>query len=107
MLKLRSDRSLIYKSSVLAVVLHVAYILFTYYSSLTFCFYQVKLNLRSKRSVIFQFKKYWGIQFHWQFWTMNSCFWLVNILLRKFDTSSKKEMKIIKTNFMMKKMAKN
>ena len=42
------------------------------------------------------------IQFHWKFWATNSCFWLVNTLLRKFDTSSKKDMKMIKTNFMMK-----
>ena len=37
------------------------------------------------------------IQFHWQLETTNSRFWLVNILLPKFDTSSKKVMKIIKT----------
>ena len=60
MLKLRSDRSLISQfnsniqkqrsDSSLTCCLHVV------------CFYQVKLNLRSKRSVIFQFKKYWGIR---------------------------------------------
>ena len=37
------------------------------------------------------------IQFHWQFLITNSDFWLVNILLQKFDTSSKNEMKMIKT----------
>ena len=36
------------------------------------------------------------IQFHWQFLITNSGFWLINILLRKFNTSSKKEMKMIK-----------
>ena len=44
-----------------------------------------------------------SIQFHWQFLITNSCFWLVSILLRKFDTSSKMEMKMIKnTNVMTK-----
>ena len=37
------------------------------------------------------------IKFPWQFWTTNPSFWLVIILLRKFDASSKKEMKMIKT----------
>ena len=37
------------------------------------------------------------IQFHWQFLIISSDFWLVNILLRKFDTSSEKEMKMIIT----------
>ena len=36
-------------------------------------------------------------KFHWQFPITYCGFWLVNILLRKFDTSSKKEMKMIKT----------
>ena len=39
-------------------------------------------------------------QFHWKFWTTNFCFWLVNILLPKFDTSSKKGMKMIKTQIL-------
>ena len=47
--------------------LHIAVVL-------NFIFYQVKLNLRSKRSVICQFKKCWGKQFHWQFWITKSCF---------------------------------
>ena len=42
-----------------------------------------------------------SMQFHWQLETTNSRFWLVNILLRKFDTSSKRK-KMITTNFMMK-----
>ena len=42
------------------------------------------------------------IQFHWQLETINSRFWLLNILLRKFDISTKKEMKMTKTDFMMK-----
>ena len=46
------------------------------------------------------------MQFHWQLETTNLRFWLVNILLRKFDTLSKKEIKMIKTNFMMKKKTK-
>ena len=37
------------------------------------------------------------IQFHWQFLIISSGFRFVNILLRKFDTSSEKEMKMIKT----------
>ena len=36
------------------------------------------------------------IQFHWHLETTNSRFWLVNILLRKFDTLLEKEMKMIK-----------
>ena len=41
-----------------------------------------------------------SIQFHWQLETTNSRFWLINILLRKFDTLSEKEMKITKTQIM-------
>ena len=37
------------------------------------------------------------IQFHWQFLIINSGFCFVNILMRKFATSWKKEMKMIKT----------
>ena len=37
------------------------------------------------------------IQFHWQFLIPYSGFWLVNILLQKFDTISKKEMKMKKS----------
>ena len=40
------------------------------------------------------------IQFHWKFETTNSRFWLVMIQLRKFDTSSKKEIKMIKTQIL-------
>ena len=40
---------------------------------------------------------YTYIQLHWQFLITYSCFWLVNILLRKCDTSTKKEMQMIKT----------
>ena len=39
----------------------------------------------------------YNINFHWQFLITYSGFWLVNILLRKFDALSKKEMKMIKT----------
>ena len=35
-------------------------------------------------------------QFCWQLESTSSCFWLVNILLRKFDTSSNKKVKMIK-----------
>ena len=35
-------------------------------------------------------RKY-NIQFHWQFLITYSDFWLVNILLQKFDTASEKE----------------
>ena len=38
------------------------------------------------------------ILFQWQLETTNSCFWLVNIVLRKFDTPWKKETKMIKTD---------
>ena len=40
------------------------------------------------------------IQFRWQLETTNSRFWLVNILLQKFDTLSEKEMKMIKTQML-------
>ena len=44
-----------------------------------------------------------NIQFHWHLDTTNSRFWLVNILLWKFDTLSKKRNENDKnTNFMMK-----
>ena len=46
------------------------------------------------------------IQFHWQLETANSRFWLVNIMLRKFDTSSKKEMKMIKIQNLWRKTKK-
>ena len=42
------------------------------------------------------------MQFRWQLETTNSRFWFVNILLRKFDALSEKEMKMINTNFVMK-----
>ena len=42
---------------------------------------------------------YYCILFHWQFLITYSGFWLINILLGKFDTSSKKEMKMIKSQF--------
>ena len=68
-------------------------------------FYQVKRNLWSRRSVIFQFKKCCGIKFHWQFWTTNSCFWLVFVFCcRNFilhQRNKKNEMKILKTKFLM------
>ena len=38
-----------------------------------------------------------NLQLHWQFLISSSCFWLVENLLRKFDTLSKKEMKVIET----------
>ena len=44
-----------------------------------------------KKNVRYTFK-----QFHWPFLTTHSGFWLINILLRKFDNSSGKEMKMIK-----------
>ena len=48
--------------------------------------------------------KVFDIQFHWQFLIIYSNFWLINTLLRKFHTSSEKEMKMIKnTNFLMRK----
>ena len=40
------------------------------------------------------------IQFRWQFENTNSRFWLVNTLLRKFETLSKKEIKMIKTQIL-------
>ena len=58
-------------------------------------------NLRKfnfSRSKLYQFR--WldiNIQLHWHFGITNSYFWLFNILLRKFDTSSKKEMIKTKT----------
>ena len=49
------------------------------------------------------FAKIFNLQFQWQFLIIYSSFWLVNILLRKFDASSKKEMKMIKNkNFLIK-----
>ena len=47
------------------------------------------------------------IQFHCQFLITNSRFWFVSILLRKFDASSRKEMKIIKTQILTWKTTKN
>ena len=38
-----------------------------------------------------------NIQLHWKFLISSSCFWFFETLLRKFDTSSKKEMKATKT----------
>ena len=87
--KQRSDSSLICCLPI-TVVLHVA-------------FYQVMLNLRNEHSVIFQFKKCWGIQFHWQFWTANSCFWLVLVFCCESLIFIKKRNENNKyTNFMIK-----
>ena len=36
------------------------------------------------------------MQFRWQFFIINSCFWLVNILLQEFDALSSKDRKTIK-----------
>ena len=47
----------------------------------------IETNFCEMNNVSFSFKC--NIQFNWQFPTTNSCFWLVNILLQKFDTSSK------------------
>ena len=47
------------------------------------------------------------IQSRWQLETPNWCFWLVNILLRKTDTSLKKEMKTIITLILWSKTTKN
>ena len=46
------------------------------------------------------------IQFHWHLETTNSRFWLVNMLFLKFDTLSKKEIKMIKTQILWWKTAK-
>ena len=48
-------------------------------------------------------RTYFSIEFHWQFLFTNSAFWLVNILLQKFDTSSKNK---IKAHIWMKKKKK-
>ena len=56
---------------------------------------QNKVELGDKRSSPSQIV--FNITFHWQFRVTYSGFWLVNILLRKFDTLSKKESKMIKT----------
>ena len=42
------------------------------------------------------------MQFHWQVLVINSCLWLVNILLRKFDTSKKRNENYKNTIFLMK-----
>ena len=47
------------------------------------------------------------IQFYWQLETTNLRFWLVDMLLRKSDTLSKKEMKMIKTQILWWKTTKN
>ena len=46
------------------------------------------------------------IQFHWQLETVNSCFWFANLLFWKFDTSPKKEIKMIKTQILWWKITK-
>ena len=51
------------------------------------------------RAVIYFFfwKRLFYLRFHWQFWTTKFYFWLLNIMSWKFDTSSKKEMRIVRT----------
>ena len=50
--------------------------------------------------------KFWNyIHLHWQFFVTNSGFWLVNIPLWKFGTSSKQKMKMIKTQIFDEKQA--
>lgn len=51
--------------------------------------------------------KYHYMKFLWQFLITNAGFWLVNILLWKFRTSSKKKMKMIKTWIVWWKATKN
>ena len=48
-----------------------------------------------------------SMQFHGQSLITYSGFWLVSILLQKFDTSSNKEMKMIKTQFWGEKQQQN
>ena len=40
------------------------------------------------------------IQFHWQFLITNFCFWLVNIMWRKYFIQKEKKMKMIKTQIL-------
>ena len=47
------------------------------------------------------------MQFRWQFFIINSCFWLVNILLQEFDTLSNKDRKTIKQQIYGQKQQKN
>ena len=47
------------------------------------------------------------VKFHGQFLIISSGFRVVNILLRKLDTSSEKEMKMIKTQFFYEKQQQN
>ena len=58
-------------------------------------FVKVSYNLCNHRSV--GYISMLCIQVHWQFLIASSAFRLVNILLQKFDISSEKEMKMIKT----------
>ena len=62
-----------------------------------------KLEKFSKRSITM----HKDIQFRWQFLITYSGFWLVNVLLRKFDTSSKAKWNWYKHKFFDEKQEKN
>ena len=62
-------------------------------SSRIICYKEIKqTKILSKRKIFILV-----IQFRWQSETTNSSFWMVNILLRKSDTLSKKQVEITKT----------
>ena len=76
-------------------------ILFKYFNE---AFYWQHRNcLSSEKYRSFPSHKF-DTKFHWQFLITYSGFWLVNILLWKFETLSKKEIKIKKTTKNVKKV---
>ena len=60
-------------------------------------FLRIELRVCQKKLFLKKMLVCCNMQFRSQLETTNSRFWLVNILLRKFETLSKKEIKIIKT----------
>ena len=70
-------------------------------------FHEINVSVRATSNKYDQGGLRSDIQFHWQFSTTSSCFWLVNTLLRKFSTSSKKKKKKRNEKFYDKKQQKN
>ena len=66
-----------------------------------------KSGLKQVLFISWKSSKINAMQFQWQFLITNPGLWLVNILLCKFNTSSKKEMKMIKAQSFNERQEKN
>ena len=70
-----------------------------------FCNWQIIIQLPFAFVLIAIFIS--SMQFHWQFLIAKSGFWLVNILLQKFDSLPEREMKMMKKQVFWWRRSKN